>query len=207
MPSRALDEVVWSEISAFLRNPERGLAAARQQAQEAQLRLEEVAARRAALDQRRAKLADETDYLLRLARRGNVPLEKVEAILAEVAAEEETVRREVAQLDAQAELAQAELPKMDEVAAVCHRYATYVAGLPEATADERRAILEALEVQVTMEGRAYTITGLLSELTSHGSLDGAGAPALTSRLLIHRASTRCTQARRTQFHRTPRGDT
>jgi hypothetical protein len=66
-----------------------------------------------------------------------------------VSDEEARLRQELLQLDAQAALAQADLPKADEIAATCRQFAE---GVAEATPAQRRDILDVLEVQVTMQG-------------------------------------------------------
>lgn len=127
-----------------------------------------MAARRGAIAQRLAKLGEESAYLLRLARSTQIDPAKIEASLREVSAEEETLRRELAQLEAQVALAQAALPKAEEIALVCRRFAE---GAAQATPAQRRAILEALEVRITMSGLDYEITGIVPELTQRATLD------------------------------------
>jgi hypothetical protein len=169
VPSRALDEAVWSAITAFLLDPERGLAAARQKAQEAEQRLEEVVARRATLQQRLATLGEECAYLLRLARATKIDPAAIEASLEEVRGQKAQLERELAQLEAQAALAQAEVPKAEQIAAVCRAFAV---GAAEATVAQRRQILDALEIEVHMRGQEYEITGSVPDLTHQGTLAG-----------------------------------
>jgi site-specific DNA recombinase len=164
IPARPLEEAVWAKIMAFLLAPEEGMARARALAEEAEQDLERVAARRIAIEQRLRELDEESAYLLRLARKTKVAPAKLEASLAEVSDEEQQLRAERAQLDAQAMLARDEIPRAEELEAICREFR---AGAEVAGPAERRELLDALHVKVTLHGVDFTITGLVPELHGH----------------------------------------
>jgi chromosome segregation ATPase len=155
---------VWAKIMAFLLAPEEGMARAHALAEEAEQDLERVAARRIAIEQRLRELDEESAYLLRLARKTKVAPAKLEASLAEVSDEEQQLRAELAQLDAQAMLARDEIPRAEELEAICREFR---AGAEVAVSAERRELLDALHVKVTLHGVDFTITGLVPELHGH----------------------------------------
>ena len=128
--------------------------------------------------------------MLRLAKETKIAPAKIEASLAEVSAEEETLRRELAQLEAQVALAQADLPKAEEIAQVCRAFAQ---GAATASAQKRRDILDALEAQVSMSGLDYTITGIVPELERRGTL---GASTSRSLARVRPQGHQCRCARR-----------
>jgi site-specific DNA recombinase len=167
VPSRRLDEAVWAQIVAFLLAPHRAMEAARRQAAQAEHELEEVAARKIAIQKRLLELDEESAYLLRVARKTKLAPAKLDASLAEVHEEESRLRDELARLDAQLELARAELPRAADIEAICREFAQ---SADEATPAQKRSILEALRVRVVMHGHDYTITGIVPELTTQGSL-------------------------------------
>jgi site-specific DNA recombinase len=171
VPARALDEAVWNDVVDFLADPERGMAAARQLALEAEADLAEIADRRSRIAQRLAALDQEAAELLRLARRGTIKPERIDASMAEVEEESARLRAELAPLEAQEALARAELPQAGEIARVCQDLAD---GATYAMPAERRELLDSLQVQVTMRGLDYTITGVVPELTLKGSLHHSG---------------------------------
>ena len=61
VPARALDEAIWNDVVNFLADPERGMAAARQLALEAENHLAEIADKRNRIVQRLAALDQEAD--------------------------------------------------------------------------------------------------------------------------------------------------
>jgi site-specific DNA recombinase len=167
VPSRALDEAVWAEIDAFLLAPHRAMEAARRQAAQTEHELEALAVRKMAIQKRLLELDEETAYLLRVARQTRLAPAKLDASLAEVHEEETRLRDDLARLDAQVDLARAELPRAADIEAICREFAE---GAKEATPDQKRGILEALRVRVLMHGHDYSITGIVPELTAQGSL-------------------------------------
>ncbi|HKO24235.1 MAG TPA: recombinase family protein [Chloroflexota bacterium] len=144
VPARALDEAVWNEIVGFLANPERGMAAARKLAQEAEAHLAQIVDKRSRITQQLAALEKEAAELLRLARRGTIKAERVDASMAEVEDESARLRAELAPLEAQEALARAELPQAGEIARVCQDLAN---GAVYATPQQRRDLLDSLQVQ------------------------------------------------------------
>jgi multidrug resistance efflux pump len=135
--------------------------------------------------------------VLRLAKETKIAPAKIEASLAEVSAEEETLRRELAQLEAQVALAQADLPKAEEIAQVCRAFAQ---GAATASAQKRRDILDALEAQVSMSGLDYTITGIVPELERRGTL---GASTSRSLARVRPQGHQCRCGRRPPARRRP----
>jgi hypothetical protein len=167
VPGRALDDAVWNEIAAFLLAPMRGLEASRKLAAEAQGELDRLAHERARTAARRADLERQAAYILRCARETAISPTLLEAQLKEVEAEQERLRLEEARLDAREALAQEAAPQAEELEAICCEFAH---GAVDATAEQRRAILEALAVVITMTGRDYEISGIVPELTRRGTL-------------------------------------
>jgi hypothetical protein len=82
--SRPLDEAVWADVIAFLSDPRHGMAAARRLAQEAEGRLEALAERRLGLQKKLEDLDEEAAELLRIARRGTIRQERLDASMAEL---------------------------------------------------------------------------------------------------------------------------
>src|SRR2546423_1830327 len=172
LPSRALDEAVWGDVRTFLDDPRRGREAAQKLAQESEALLEELAARRLSLGKRLAALDEEADELLRLARRRTITPSDLDRSMNEVNQQRDEVRVELATTGAQLELAQAELPQAAEIERIC---ADLADGADWASAQERRKLLESLQVRVVMTGQDadgyhYTIEGIVPELTTHGTL-------------------------------------
>ena len=89
--------------------------------------------------------------------------------MREVRATGDALRRDLERLEASAALARLDLPRAGEIEAICAQFAQ---GAAEATPEERRAILDALQVRVTMEGVEYTVRGVVPEMETHGTLDG-----------------------------------
>jgi hypothetical protein len=77
-------------------------------------------------------------------------------------------------VQAQITLATQDLPQAGEIERVCQDLAE---GATYAMPQERREILDSLQVQVTMQGLDYTVTGIVPDLTLRGSLqDPAAGP-------------------------------
>jgi len=174
-PGPALDEAVWASVMAFLADPERGLANAIRLADEAAARVEELEAKRAALQRTYAALDDEAAALLRLARRGTIPERRIDASMREVEEQQAAIRDELATLEAQQTLTREDLPRADRVIEVCQHMAR---GALYATPEEKRELLDMLGVRVTMRGLDYTITGSVPDMAMAGTLERTNGDVL-----------------------------
>ena len=116
-------------------------------------------------------LDEEASELLRLARRRTIRQDRLDASMAEVEREQERVRQEMETVRAQIAQAAASLPQAGELERAC---ADLAAGHTYAEPGDRRDLLEALQIQVTMHGLDYTITGIVPELERRGSVAEAG---------------------------------
>jgi site-specific DNA recombinase len=173
LPSRALDEAVWADIRAFLEDPTRGLAAARRLAEEDEARLEVLAAQRLVLTKRLTDLDEAAAELLRLGRRRTISAQDLDRSMAEVDKQREGARAELATLEAQIALAASELPQAAEIERICQDLADGLRMV--STAEERRELLESLQVHVfytgcNADGYHYTIEGIVPELTTQGTI-------------------------------------
>jgi site-specific DNA recombinase len=182
VPSRALDAAVWDEVMAFLADPERGLAHARRLADETAAQLEDIDSQRAALKRKYEALDEEAATLLRLARRGTISEQRIDASMQEVEEQQARLRQEIAMLDAQQTIQRENLPRADRVLGVCRSLAH---GAQYATPTERREILDMLHVRVHMDGFAYTITGAVPDMDLGGEVYRANRDDL---LQAHRAN-------------------
>jgi hypothetical protein len=167
VPARDLDEAVWAEIRAFLLAPGRGIAAARALTTDAERELEHVARQRAGNAARRAELDRQAAYLARCARETAIAPKVLEGQLREIDAEQERLCAADVRLAAREEVARDVLPQAAEIEAICRELA---AGAAHATPTERRAILDALDVTVAMDGFDYTISGVVPSLRCQGTL-------------------------------------
>ena len=174
VPGNVLDEVVWRAVRTFLLEPEQGLAAARTLAEEAEGDLESAAARRVQIAARSRALEEEAAWLLREGRKTGASGEALVASMAEVRAEQERLHSEDRMLAARIELAQEALPRSAQIAQICREYHD---ALDDPTPEEKRALLDALSVQVTMQGLDYTITGCVPQMEQHGTLAMHAAPS------------------------------
>jgi hypothetical protein len=159
------------------------MAAARKRAHEAEGRLEALAARQIGLQKKLQDLDEEAAELLRLARRRTIRQDRLDASMAEVEQEQHRVREEMSSVQTQIALATQDLPQAGEIERVCQDLAE---GATYATPQERRELLETLQVQVTMQGLDYTITGIVPDLTLRGSLQD---PAMASADWVHSCNT------------------
>jgi hypothetical protein len=169
--SRPLDEAVWAEVLAFLADPQRGMEAARHLAEDAEQRMVDLAARQVGLQKQLEALDEEASELLRLARRRTIRQDRLDASMAEVEREQERVREEMETVRAQIAEAAADLPQAGELERAC---ADLAAGRTYAEPQDRRDLLESLQIQVTMDGLDYAITGIVPELERRGSMAEAG---------------------------------
>jgi hypothetical protein len=88
-----------------------------------------------------------------------------------IEAEQERLRLEDARISAREGLAQEAAPQAEELEAICCEFA---AGALGATAEQRRAILEALGVVVRLQGREYEISGIVPDLKKRRTLGTRG---------------------------------
>lgn len=168
LPAQTLEDAVWADLMAFLADPARGRAGATRLIAEADQRAAAAAARCRELEEKLAAPDGEALELLRLARRGTYKQEWLDASLAEVTTEQESLRSELARAQAEEALARTAIPEAEELAHICQ---SLNGGAAYATAEERRALLDLLQVQVTVRGKDYQITGLIPELRVQGSLE------------------------------------
>jgi uncharacterized small protein (DUF1192 family) len=112
--------------------------------------------------------------LLRQYRRGRIGEADLDQSMAEVEAQAGPLQQEVARVRADLALAQADVPAADEIDGIC---TLITQGARFVTAEEKRAVLDLLQVRVTMTGYDYTITGIVPQMTVRGTLEVGVLPA------------------------------
>ena len=159
--------MVWDDVAAFLLEPARGIAAARALVAQADEELGEVSRSRASNAARRAELDRQAAYLVRCARETAIAPRVLEGQLQEIDAEHERLCAADARLEAREALARQAAPQAQEIEVTCREFAS---GAMDATPQDRRGILEMLQVQVTMDGYEYEITGIVPQMARRGTL-------------------------------------
>jgi hypothetical protein len=136
-----------------------------------------AAAQATAISARLAEIEREQQWLIEEGMRGHYPRERLDAAMDKLQAEEAGQRAALRQAEARGAVATALVPATEEIAEVCRLVA---AGASGATAEEKRAILDLLCVEVWMTGHDDEIRGVVPELHMHGTLAelraGLGAP-------------------------------
>jgi site-specific DNA recombinase len=146
-----LEGVVWDGLRRFLHNPGEVLADAQRQLQTRDAQAEPRRAERRRLEDERAQKAVERDRLLDLYRKGLIDLPTVEAHLATIARETETLDGLLAALTAEEAQAQAQAAMLDRAATWIVTLRDRIAAI-ETDRDPatQRAIVEALVEQITV---------------------------------------------------------
>lgn len=172
VPAQALEDAVWREVTSFLLDAERGLAAARRLAADAEEDVESLAQRNREIDAAVAELDRQAAYIVRHGAASGASGPALQMAIDAIAGERQTLYTERAQVRARIALAQQARASAADVEAVCRELR---AGVSSADASEKRALLDDLQVQVSMTGYDYEIRGVVPEMCVRGTLGVQGA--------------------------------
>jgi chromosome segregation ATPase len=166
-PAELLQERVWAKVLEAMLDEERMLEAAEALAREAESGMEEVT-------RRRREIASRLEALERERREFFTQMRKAGASAADMAEqvrlmreEESSLRSELEPLAAQMALHQANLPRAEQVRALCDHFVKRATGASAAT---KRELLDELEVVALLTGSRFRVEGVLSALGLEGDL-------------------------------------
>jgi Recombinase/Recombinase zinc beta ribbon domain len=165
--AQPLEEAVWQTICAAMLDEELMVAAAERIALEAEHGLEVLARRKSEIATRLEKLARERRTFFSEMRAAGATAADMAEQVAVMQEEESRLRSELELLTAQIELQRSELPKAQEIKALCELFTEQAR---DATPATKRALLEALETTVTVDGERFRIDGVLRPLGLEGEV-------------------------------------
>lgn len=151
----------------FLLDPAREHAPAAQMLQEADEEAHAAAAQAATIAACLAEIEREQQWLIEEGMRGRYPRERLDAAMDKLQAYEAAQRTALQQAQARGAVAAAGVPAAEEIGRVCR---LVVKGAAHATAEQKRAVLDLLSVEVWTTGRTYEIRGVVPKLRVRGTL-------------------------------------
>jgi hypothetical protein len=166
-PADALEDTVWAKVNVALLDEDLMIGAAERLAREAEAGMESAVRRKAEIAARLEKLAQDIRWINTTLRASGASAQEIAEQKAEVYAEQQTLHAELEKVDAQLALAQSEIPRAQEVARLCHLFAERATHADAAT---KRALLEALETTIVLDGNRFRFEGVLSELGLEGEV-------------------------------------
>jgi chromosome segregation ATPase len=143
------------------------VAAAQRIAREAEEGMEEIARRRTAIAARLEVLDRQVQWVMTNLREAGATAAEVAAQLGQIRDEQARLRTELEPLAARMALCQADLPRAQEVQAICREF---VAAAQGADACTKRALLDAVECSVLVDSDHFRIEGVLSMLGLEGEI-------------------------------------
>jgi site-specific DNA recombinase len=161
LPAKGLEEAVWDELMRFMLDPERGLRAAKRLAQEAEVDLARISARRGEIAKERAEVAGQRRWVLTTARKVGATEDEIKEQMADLGQQDERLLTEDRRLAAQEELARDEVPQAEAIARTCRLMHERAQTMER---PELVGLLEDLEVRVEVEGEWAHITGKVKEM-------------------------------------------
>jgi hypothetical protein len=166
---RALDleEHVWDKVMEAMLDTDRMIAAAEALAREAEAGMEDVARERAEAMSALERLADERRTFFTVMRKAGARAEDIAEQVRLMGEEESALRAHLERTAAQMALHQAGLPRAEAIREMCERFGEQAQG---ATRQTKRALLEALEAVVLVQGNRFRFEGVLGDLGVWGEL-------------------------------------
>ncbi|HKC75415.1 MAG TPA: recombinase family protein [Chloroflexota bacterium] len=166
---RALDleERVWDKVMEAMLDTDRMIAAAEALAREAEAGMEDVARERAEVMSALERLADERRTFFTVMRKAGARAEDIAEQVRLMGEEESALRARLERTAAQMALHQAGLPRAEAIREMCERFVEQAQG---ATRQTKRALLEALEAVVLVQGNRFRFEGVLGDLGVWGEL-------------------------------------
>ena len=147
---------------------DRMIAAAEVLAREAEAGMEEVAHERAEVMSALERLADARRTFFTVMRKAGARAEDIAEQVRLMDEEESALRARLERTAAQMAFHQADLPRAEQVRALCETFVERAVGADRQT---KRALLEALEAVVLVEGTRFRFEGVLGDLGLEGDLE------------------------------------
>jgi Recombinase len=165
VPAPALEEAAWDKVMEAMLDAHRMIAAAEALAREAEAGMEEVARERAEVMSALERLADERRTFFTVMRKAGARAKDIAEQVRLMDEEESALRAHLERTAAQMALHQADLPRAEGIREMCEQFVEQAQG---ATRHTKRALLEALEAVVLVEGTRFRFEGVLGDLGLEG---------------------------------------
>jgi site-specific DNA recombinase len=159
-----LEGIVWDDCRGFIRNPGQALAEAQRQLQDRQHDVAAVELERSMYHKALMEKAKARDDILLLVRRGAIALNDAQSHLTDIAREEDTIRGQLAAIDAQRALVDAHAAHIQDAQRMLERLHTQLQEIETAEAQDIRCqVVEMLVREIRID--THPDRSLTAEIT------------------------------------------